>query len=151
LFERRGELKLQFIQPPAAGARGYRAAIKDPFGNVMLLVDRSADRDGASTIEDGKPPGALFAGVEGKVPVRRGELISTYEQIGRTADDLPYTPDFEKLHAAYCARQGDLKPTRQETWRHLLNLRKAGKLPKLGEARSAPPPVDAEARQRLRA
>jgi hypothetical protein len=36
-------------------------------------------------------------------------------------------------------------------WRHLLNLRKGGKLPKLGAARSMPPEVPEADRQRLRA
>jgi hypothetical protein len=35
-------------------------------------------------------------------------------------------------------------------WRHLLNLRKGGKLPKLGEARSTPPAVSDEDREKLR-
>lgn len=150
LFERRAELKLQFVQSPSPGARGHRAAIKDPFGNVMLIVDRTGDRAAGSAIEDAKPPGALFAGVEEKVAVRKDELIRTYEQIGRTADDLPYTPDFEKLYLVYAAQHRDAKPQRQEVWRHLLNLRKSGKLPKLGEARSRPPAIEEEHRTLLR-
>ena len=35
-------------------------------------------------------------------------------------------------------------------WRHLLNIRKRGKLPKLGEARSRPPEVSDEALALLR-
>src|SRR5205823_3814920 len=42
------------------------------------------------------------------------------------------------------------QPTRQEVWRHLLNLRKGGKLPKLGEAKSPAPPVTPESREQLR-
>jgi hypothetical protein len=45
---------------------------------------------------------------------------------------------------------GESKPTRGEVWRHLLNLRKAGKLPKLGAARSMPPEISPEERDRLR-
>ena len=71
--------------------------------------------------------------------VQRDALIAMYEKIGRTADDLPYTPHFETLYSGYANRLGDPKPTRAEVWRHLLNLRKGGKLPKLGEARSIPP------------
>ncbi|MGE5611515.1 MAG: VOC family protein [Bacillota bacterium] len=150
LFRRREELKLQFVQAPAAVARGYRAAIKDPFGNVMLLVDRTSEQSGAGVIEDGKQPGMLFAGVEERVPVKNDLLTKLYEQIGRTADDLPYTPEFERLYAMYSAQHRESKPTRQEVWRHLLNLRKAAKLPRLGEARSRPPAIDADARERLR-
>jgi len=148
LFERRADLKLNFLQPPKVAGRGYRAAIRDPYGNVMIVVDRTSG--GGETVEDGKAAGALFSGVEEKVEVKREELVRVYEQIGRTADDLPYTPDFEKLHAAYGAQHREKKPEKREIWRHLLNLRKAGKLPKLGEARSKAPEIDDEQKQRLR-
>ena len=62
----------------------------------------------------------------------------------RTADDLPYTPHFESLYGPYAQSHPDPKPSRAETWRHLLNLRKGGKLPKLGEAKSRPPTVTPE-------
>ncbi len=91
----------------------------------------------------------MFAGIEEKVPVKADALSEIYQKLGRTADDLPYTPHFETLYSSYAARL-DTKPTRQEVWRHLLNLRKAGKLPKLGEARSRPPKVDPEDETRLR-
>jgi len=148
LFERRRELELNFVQSPKAAGRGYRAAIRDPYGNVMIIVDRTSG--GGEAVEDGKAPGALFSGVEEKVEVKREELVRVYEQIGRTADDLPYTPDFEKLHAAYCAQHREKKPEKRETWRHLLNLRKAAKLPKLGEARSKPPEIENDQKQKLR-
>ena len=151
LYRRRAELKLTFSSAPAPVSRGYRATVKDPFGTLLLLIDRSAAASGASAIEDGKSPGALFAGIEQRIPVKRDALISAYESVARTADDLPYTPHFETLWQRYTAAMGEPRPTRQETWRHLLNLRKAGKLPKLGEARSASPPITAEDEQRLRA
>lgn len=149
LYQRREELKIQFVQTPAPGARGYRAAIKDPLGNVLLIVDRTAELAVTAAIEDAKPPGALFAGVTPPTPVDRAALVRAYEKVARTADDLPYTPDFEKLYDL-CTR--DLpapRPARQEVWRHLLNVRKAGKLPKLGDARSRPPAVSPEDRARL--
>ena len=155
LFERRAELRLQFVQQPTAAARGFRAAIKDPFGNVMLVVDRTGEkgevRAEATQIEDGKPAGLLFSGMKAeRVGVKKEALVRAYEQVGRTADDLPYTPDFERLYANYSGAFGEGKPTKQEVWRHLLNLRKAGELPKLGEARSKPPAIEAEARAHLR-
>ena len=82
-------------------------------------------------------------------PVKRDLLIQLYLKIGRTADDLPYTPHFESLYEPYAAMQADPKPNRAEVWRHLLNLRKGGKLPKLGEARSNPPEVSPESRELL--
>lgn len=153
LYRRRGELKLRFVSAPAAAARGYRATVKDPFDNVLLLLDRSLEQAGAAggEIEDAKQPGALFAGVESPIAPKRALLIRLYEKVGRTADDLPYTPHFESLYSAYADAHGEPRPGRQEVWRHLLNLRKGGKLPKLGEARSRPPEVAGEDRERLRA
>jgi hypothetical protein len=152
LYARREELKLQFVSRPAPVSRGYRAVVKDPFGHVLQLLDRSSESESksASTIEDAKSSGALFAGIEQRSPVKKDLLIQLYEKIGRTADDLPYTPHFESLYEPYAAAQSDPKPTRAEVWRHLLNLRKAAKLPKLGEARSKPPDVPAESRARLK-
>jgi catechol 2,3-dioxygenase-like lactoylglutathione lyase family enzyme len=148
IYKRRDKLRLTFISPPAQVSRGYRAAVKDPFGVVLNLLDRSAE--GAASVEDAASGGALFAGVETRSAPKRELLIKLYEKIGRTADDLPYTPQFEQLYEPYIAEHADPKPTRAETWRHLLNLRKAGKLPRLGEAKSKPPPLDPDDRQRLR-
>src|SRR4051794_18500961 len=132
LYRRRDELKLKFAGPPSPVSRGFRATVKDPFGNVMLLLDRSADGSSAKVVEDGKAPGGLFAGVEQRAVVKKELLIDVYVRTGRTADDLPYTPHFETLYKDYAAAHGEPKPTRGEVWRHLLNLRKGGKLPKLG-------------------
>lgn len=164
LHRRRADLRLTFVSPPSPAARGWRATIKDPFGTVMLILDRSNERSPAQNhgfpptgprqhapvVEDAKPAGALFAGVEQRAKVDRAALTKAYEAIGRTADDLPYTPHFETLFRDYIAALPDPKPGRAETWRHLLNLRKAGKLPKLGEARSRPPEISDDHRQQLR-
>src|SRR3954453_1039551 len=121
----------------------------------MHLLDRSApggsSKDsGDDHVEDAKPAGGLFAGVEHRVAAKKDALIKLYQKLGRTADDLPYTPHFESLYEPYAAHYTDPKPSRAEVWRHLLNLRKAGKLPKLGEARSKPPDVSPEDRELLR-
>lgn len=150
LYEDRERLRLKFAGPPTPVARGLRATVKDPFGNVLLLLDRSAGEN-TSAVEDGKVSAGLFAGVEHQVAPKRQLLIDLYAQIGRTADDLPYTPHFETLFRDYSANHADPKPTRGEVWRHLLNLRKGGKLPRLGPARSLPPELPEEDRSRLRA
>jgi len=150
LYHRRKDLKLTFTSPPIQVARGYRATVKDPFGTVLLIIDRSTESSAGNQIEDTRAGGSLFAGVEQRVAPKRDELSQIYVAIGRTADDLPYTPHFETLFNNYSARFPEPKPTRAEVWRHLLNLRKGGKLPKLGEARSTPPPVSDEDRARLR-
>lgn len=152
LYRRREALKLKFTSPPSPVSRGYKAAVRDPFGTVLLLLDRQTqDASSPSTVvEDAKSPGTLFAGVPQRVAVKRDALTAAYTTIGRTADDLPYTPHFETLYSAYATQHGEEPPTRQEVWRHILNLRKAGKLPKLGEAKSKPPAVTDESRAMLR-
>lgn len=154
----REKLRLKFLTPPQQVSRGWRAVVRDPFGIVLQIIDRAAGgadasgRNTAHVIEDAKAAGAgsLFAGMEQRVPPKKEQLVGAYTKLGRTADDLPYTPHFETLYKDYCTAFGADKPSRQETWRHLLNLRKAGKLPKLGEARSAAPEVSPEARAGLR-
>lgn len=150
LYERREELKLKFAGPPRQAARGYRAAVRDPFGNVLLLLDRTTETAGAAAVEDAATPTMLFAGIDPQIPAKRDLLIKLYEEVGRTADDLPYTPQFEKLFDLYGAQHHDPRPTRREVWRHLLNLRKGGKLPKLGEARSSSPEITSDDQQKLR-
>lgn len=150
LYRRRSDLKLTFTSPPTQASKGYRATVKDPFGNVLLLLDRTTESSGGQAIEVASASGALFSGVEARTPVKREALGKIYKEIGRTADDLPYTPHFEKLFSTYGSTYSHAKPTRAEVWRHLLNMRKGGKLPKLGEARSTPPPVSDEDRQALR-
>lgn len=155
LHRRRTELRLKFTAPPSRVARGYRATVKDPFGTILHLLDRSdemplSEREQAAHLEDARPPGALFDGVSQHIPAKRALLIRLYEKLGRTADDLPYTPHFESLYEPYVAGYHDPKPDRAEVWRHLLNIRKAGKLPKLGDARSKPPDVPDESREQLR-
>ena len=92
--------------------------MKDPFGNVLLILDRTGETAAAANshgfrpgqnpfpastviVEDAKPAGALFAGFESPVKVDRAALTRAYEAIGRTADDLPYTPHFETLFRDY--------------------------------------------------
>jgi catechol 2,3-dioxygenase-like lactoylglutathione lyase family enzyme len=147
-YRRRDELRLTFLSPPVQVSRGYTAAVRDPFGTVLHLLDRSAES--SAQVEDVQTATTLFAGVEVKVAPKRDLLIKLYEQIGRTADDLPYTPHFEQLYEPYAASHSDPKPSRAEVWRHLLNLRKGGKLPKLGDARSKPPALTGESLDQLR-
>jgi catechol 2,3-dioxygenase-like lactoylglutathione lyase family enzyme len=149
LYRRRGELKLKFANPPSQVARGYTATVKDPFGTVLQLLDRSGEAT-SHHVEDAKPSATLFAGVEARATPKRQLLAKLYEKIGRTADDLPYTPHFEQIYEPYIAQQQPPKPSRAEVWRHLLNMRKGGKLAKLGPARSKPPEVAEEIRSELR-
>ena len=153
LYARRSELRLKFSGQPTEGARGYRATVKDPFGTVLLLIDRT--REPAAVGDAGpsdafRSPDALFPGVPTKLAVKGEALSLLYEKAGRTADDLPYTPQFEQIFAGYAAAFPEPQPDRAETWRHLLTLRKKGALPKLGAARSRPPQNDPETVSLLR-
>ena len=104
-YARREELHLTFVHPPTPAARGWRATVKDPFGNVLLILDRGGQESGG-VVEDAKPAGTLFAGMEPRVGVNRAALVAAYEKVGRTADDLPYTPHFEAVFKAYVAVMG---------------------------------------------
>ena len=73
-------------------------------------------------------------------------LISVYARQARTLDDLPYTDQFERI---YDALSDDGRPTRAELLHRLHNLRKAGRLPRLGRATQLPPRIDAAAEQLL--
>lgn len=73
-------------------------------------------------------------------------LIAAYERTGRTLDDLPYTPEWARLFA----EAGGAMGLRERAVFHALhNLRKAGKLPKLGRATSNPPRINAEEESQL--
>ena len=74
-------------------------------------------------------------------------IVDAYEQAGRTLDDLPYTDEFELLMAI--VRETDVDATHRDTFHRLHNLRKAGKLVRLGRAASAPPKLDYEHEQLL--
>ena len=70
-------------------------------------------------------------------------LISVYQKQGRTLDDLPYTDEFE---AIYLGMYGDEDgvPTRASVFHRLHNLRKAGKLPRMGRAHGERPRITSE-------
>jgi catechol 2,3-dioxygenase-like lactoylglutathione lyase family enzyme len=148
LHRRRDELRLTFLSAPVKATRGYTATVKDPFGTILHLLDRTGDP--SAEVEDAGTGSTLFTGVEMKLTPKRDLLARLYQQVGRTADDLPYTPHFEQLYEPYAAAHPDPRPSRAEVWRHLLNLRKGGRLPKLGEARSKAPALPAERLDLLR-
>lgn len=70
-------------------------------------------------------------------------LISVYQKQGRTLDDLPYTDAFEALYAAMYGGDNDA-PSRSHVFHRLHNLRKAGKLPRMGRAQGERPRITPE-------
>jgi catechol 2,3-dioxygenase-like lactoylglutathione lyase family enzyme len=146
------DMNVQFLSPPVAAGHGYLATIRDPFGNVLVIVDRTLDtsrNDPAPTHVEG----ALFEDApEPDDPKHdRDLLVQIYTEIGRTADDLPYTRHFEELYSRYTRELRNPKPTPSEVWRQLLTLRKKkGGLPKLGPAISKPPALEPHHKQHLK-
>jgi hypothetical protein len=152
-------LGVMFLREPFRGRRGWIGTIRTADGQIVQVADHDdQSAAGASTLaatSTSPPPPDLFGNNAGghdralpRVAADRDRLDAIYVGIGRTADDLPYTPEFEQLFADY-AECLATTPTHQEVWRHLLTMRKAGKLTKLGAARSKPPAVTADERKRL--
>mgnify|MGYP001800175450 CR=1 FL=1 len=101
--------------PPAiAGAGG---------GQEALFGGRFAD-DQPDDIQHAGDPDA---------PIQ--ELIDAYERGGRTLDSLPYTEAFDEIWSA-CGSRFD---SRRALLHKLHNLRKAGRLPRLGRSTDSPP------------
>jgi hypothetical protein len=90
--------------------------------------------------------GSLF-GDEISRDARDEAIVSAYEHAGRTLDDLPYTDEFETLITE--VKMTDKAATHREVFHRLHNLRKAGKLPRLGRGSSTPPNVSYEDQQLL--
>ncbi|MEM6750074.1 MAG: hypothetical protein AAF612_06345, partial [Planctomycetota bacterium] len=60
------------------------------------------------------------------------QLVEAYVAQRRSLDDLPYTPELDAITRALA--DGATPPAPQDVLRRLLNLRKAGKLPALGDS-----------------
>lgn len=59
-------------------------------------------------------------------------LIDLYTRLGTPADRLPYSEEFERMYQAL--QQAGDRRDRREVYLRLLNLRKAGRLPRLDAA-----------------
>lgn len=150
-------LKWRFIvpeghtEPSLAGAR--RHALFDRCLGDFLDPDRDpaeamsewepvlTQGDRAPSRDDTPITGAQ-SGLFGEEPSRDAldqRLVEVYSRAGRTLDDLPYTPQWAALFA-------ELEPAtglrEREVFHRLHNLRKAGKLPRMGRASSSPPAID---------
>ena len=90
------------------------------------------------TVRETQP--ALFAADPARPPPDDARLIAAYAQAGRTLDDLPYTAEFESI----CTALGSAASDRRAVLHRLHNLRKAGRLPKLGRPSGKPPAISPE-------
>lgn len=144
-----------------AGSSGYRSALeraRNARRSSQIEVQNSAD-DHKQDVPEAPPTSRSNRSTPTKNPKNEPSratlfpsvnslglddqlLIAAYGQIGRTLDDLPYTPEFERL---YRAADGDSRGvTQRDVLHRLQNLRKAGKLPKVGRSRVSPPRIAAK-------
>ena len=140
-FERIAADFLSPAEDPAAALRDWErgdGVERDDGGGTRAASNGSPDqgapqRDGLF----GRPP----------APEDEAELVRLYAETGRTLDDLPYTDEFERLFR----RLGpELGLDRAGLIHRLHNIRKAGRLPKLGRSGAKPVVIDAEATEDLR-
>jgi hypothetical protein len=133
-----------------AGHDGYRVALE------RAVAARQAAQAAADPIAPEPAPAApaipapdvsLFGT---KLPGAAADqnLIEVYEQVGRTLDDLPYTPEFDRIYRALDAESLGL--TRHDVLHRLHNLRKAGRLPKAGRGSTPPPRIETKEEGKLR-
>lgn len=63
-------------------------------------------------------------------------LVDAYKEAGRILDDLPYTDEFDRLYLLYYGDDKTEETPRKirmhQLWKRLLNLRKQGRLPRVG-------------------
>lgn len=74
-------------------------------------------------------------------------LIAAYVRANRTLDDLPYTLDLDAIIESL-RMAGDTRGER-EVLHRLQNLRKAGKLPRVGKAATTPPKISDDEQHHL--
>lgn len=112
------------------GYRDWLAALGTEGGAVGGAASDRHDLDAAMA----HAPASLFGDENAAAPskIDTDALAGLYGQIGRTLDDLPYTPDFDRLLSL--AREGQPGIGARELFHRLHNLRKAGKMPKVGRA-----------------
>jgi len=121
------------------------AILRHASGLTLMLVQTAASKVSGPLLRPAL--GALFADApKEKIAADHALLAMLYQAINRTADDLPYTPEFERLYEDYKAKLANEELDHAEVWRHLLTMRKAAKLPKLGSAPTKPPQTTPEER-----
>ncbi|MCC6428038.1 MAG: acetylxylan esterase [Phycisphaerales bacterium] len=132
-----------------------------PFMDVLETGDRAPDdpargEPGARRTQEAAQPSLFGGGAKPEAPAadpiapsagatEDGQLslerilCQAYKLAGRTLDDLPYTPQFEEIMAAARGNFPDLSD--REAFHKLHNIRKAGRLPRLGRSPGTKPAV----------
>jgi cephalosporin-C deacetylase-like acetyl esterase len=142
LFERAAE---DFLDPAAAPADAMA-----PWEALLASGERSPPtaRTGDKPITGEQAD--LFGSGGGEPSRDRTDalLVGAYERAGRTLDDLPYTREWSAL---YDEVRDATRLREREVFHRLHNLRKAGKLPRMGRAASSPPRIEPAEEQQLAA
>lgn len=134
-----------------AGVDGYRVSLE------RAIAARQAAKAANDPIAPEPPPSAAPAAPAPDVSLfgtrlpgaaADQKLTEAYEQVGRTLDDLPYTPEFDRIFRAIDAESLGLN--RHDVLHRLHNLRKAGRLPRTGRLASSPPRIEASEENSLR-
>ncbi|HYE02270.1 MAG TPA: lyase family protein, partial [Phycisphaerales bacterium] len=128
--------------PPAGprgdGVAGVTSPVTAPRAGPPDVPGAEDPSAGPGAPESDHDPVLFAAG--GPIAVAPGGpdagLIEAYASIGRTLDDLPYTDEFERLYERAGAEARGL--SRHRLLHRLHNLRKAGRLPRVGKASASP-------------
>jgi len=120
-----------------------------PWEPLLTTGQRAPDGDAPSIAPPPEPddPEASPSLFPGSLPPdqRDRALIAAYTRAGRTLDALPYTPQFDAIFAEVSTAFG----SKRDAFHRLHNLRKAGKLPRLGKAKDHPPSIEPEEERTL--
>lgn len=112
--------------------------LQEPVRAMAGWLERLNSREPSDAGADGATA-SLFGGTESGSELD-AVVVQAYQQTGRTLDDLPYTNDFEQLWSRLAKA---VNQDRRGLFHRLHNLRKAGKLPRLGRAKGSPPRIEA--------
>lgn len=116
---------------------------RDPASAMLGWSDRLHIEPETDTREE---PASLF-GEDAETPdALEIEIAKRYAAIGRTLDDLPYTDDYEQLWSSLAKATNT---DRRGLFHRLHNMRKAGKMPRLGRASGSPPRIDPDEERAL--
>jgi len=118
-----------FLDPTQQLAEAMR-----PWEPMLWNGERPPEGVSGPAKRDELVPAGLFDGEERAVSLENldAKIAAEYVQAGRTLDDLPYTSEFENLYRRVVGPGAT--PTPRELLHRLHNLRKGGRLPKVGRA-----------------
>mgnify|MGYP006274153649 CR=1 FL=1 len=118
-------------------------AFCDPDRRVEDVMAGSSDHLHVSkppSDESAGPAATLFGPAESRDGAE-AQLVAAYQAADRTLDDLPHTDEFEQLYTTVAKA---LNLDRRGVFHKLHNLRKAGRLPRVGRGPTKPTRLEPE-------